>query len=188
VLFRGARDSQGAKARRLGIAQPYASQLCTASRLPGDELRQRIADAYGVPPSAWDEELSPEEVPNVVVTSVRKESVPEHREQATPCLPNEIVLPEGAVVDRARALLAYLSTPGLNQRKLAQARELRHALTLEARLVGAMSTKAKLHEHPDWAAHMEQLVAALGKVPGALDALESCLARPEEQADGSAAA
>ena len=65
--------------------------------------------------------------------------------------------------------------------QLAQAREIRAALTLEARLVGAMTTKAKLHEHPDWPAFVEELVTALARVPGALDALEAFLARAEER-------
>ena len=87
----------------------------------------------------------------------------------------------GTVVERARVLLAYLAVPGRTQQELTQAREIRAALTLEARLVGAMTTKAKLHEHPDWPALVEELVTGLARIPGALDALESFLARAEER-------
>jgi hypothetical protein len=85
----------------------------------------------------------------------------------------------GSVHDRARALLAYLSARGRSTVELAQAREIRSALTLEARLVGAMGGK-ELHEHPDFAAWIDALVVRLAKLPGALDALEELLGAPEE--------
>jgi hypothetical protein len=78
-------------------------------------------------------------------------------------------------VERARALLAYLAVPGRTQLELAQAREIRSALTLEARLVGAMSAKQRLEDHPDWDAWSDALVEALAPVPGALEALERVL-------------
>jgi hypothetical protein len=86
----------------------------------------------------------------------------------------------GSVVDRARRLLAYLAVPGRTPLELAQAREIRAALTLEARLVGAMATKSELHEHPDFEAWAERLVKALVRVPGALDELDAFLASPAD--------
>lgn len=81
----------------------------------------------------------------------------------------------GTVVERARELLAYLAVPGRTSDQLAQAREIRHALTLEARIVGAMATKASFEAHPDFAPWLDALVDALAPVPGALDALSSYL-------------
>jgi hypothetical protein len=45
----------------------------------------------------------------------------------------------------------------------------------EAKLRGAMSTKAAFEDHPDFAPWLDALVDALAPVPGALDALSAYL-------------
>lgn len=186
-MLRAVRGSQGAKARRLDIGVSYVSMLCSGHRVPGHELRQRIEAAYRVPYDAWEraagaaDEPIPESGP---VGADEAGSVDEgHPARPAPSPPpasGELAaLATGTVHERAAALLAFLAVPGRTPTQLAQAREIRHALTLEARMLGAMSTKARLHEHPEWSAFVEQLVAALAPIPGALDALEACLGDPE---------
>src|SRR5262249_43214331 len=86
--------------------------------------------------------------------------------------PDLLALVDGTVVERARGLVAYLAVPNRTPQQLAQARDFRAALTFEARVLGAMTTKAKLHEHPVWPAFVEALVSALARSPGALEDLE----------------
>jgi len=161
-MLRNAPGSQGAKARRLDITPAMMSMLCSGKRLPGHELRQRIEAFYKVPYGAWELPVSGED------------------DASPPPASGELAaLATGTVHERAAALLAFLAVPGRTPTQLAQAREIRHALALEARMVGAMTTKARLHEHPEWPAFVEQLVTALAPIPGALDALEACLAEPE---------
>lgn len=174
-LFKGVPGSQGAKASRLEISQAFVSQICAGKKIPGEELRHQIRAAYGVPPEAWDRPCAPADPPQPT-TSPKEAPV-------ASSLDAELPRPSDGrtVLERARDLLGYLAVPRASQLELAQAREIRAALTLEARLVGAMATKAQLHEHPDFATWVEQLVHALASVPGALDVLEQSLTSSDER-------
>lgn len=185
-MLRNAPGSQGAKARRLGITPAMMSMLCSGKRLPGHELRQRIEGCYKVPYAAWElpvsgeDDVTPESGPLEVDSVEAPEPTPRRNTPSPPPASGELAaLATGTVHERAAALLAFLAVPGRTPTQLAQAREIRHALALEARMVGAMTTKARLHEHPEWPAFVEQLVTALAPIPGALDALEACLGEPE---------
>src|SRR5262245_3891069 len=45
-LLRGARGSQTAKARRLGVSQPFISLLCMGKKVPGESLRAKLSTLY----------------------------------------------------------------------------------------------------------------------------------------------
>lgn len=169
---------------------PHAGTACTicrharrealeaAASVDGTELLA-VAQIFGVSRRTLEKHMAGHGTNgNLLVAPAR--STRGAAEAAEP-RPESPALGDGTVVERARALLAYLAVPGRTPQELAQAREIRAALTLEARLVGAMTTKAKLHEHPYWPVLVEELVTALARIPGALDALEAFLVRAEER-------
>src|SRR5262245_21807272 len=45
-LLRGARGSQHAKARRLGVSQAFVSLLCMGKKVPGESLREKLSTLY----------------------------------------------------------------------------------------------------------------------------------------------
>lgn len=170
-LLKAASGSQGAKARRLHVSTAFLSQMVTGKKVPGHELRLSIEANWGVPYGAW--EIKEEPLPPTAPAPAQGSAPPPLRPAPTP-IPG---MTGGTVDERLQALQAYLSFPGRAPAEVSQARELRQALVFEARL----ASRPPLHEHPDWAAHVDQLVAALARVPGALEALEACLGAPEDE-------
>jgi len=175
-MLRAAPGSQGAKAKRLRVSQPMISDMVNGKKLPGYDLRNLIADEYGISPNEWDQRpMSTEEV--IAPASSVQRVAPSISSAAD--LPNPM---DGkSVVERARTLLAWLAVPGRTPLELSHAREIRAALTFEGRLVGAMAAKAPLHEHPDFLAWVETLVSALAPFPDAIEALERCLPAANEE-------
>lgn len=63
MLVRSAAGSQNRKAQRLGIAQPYLSQVLAGLRTPSPELVKKIVDVFGRPAPTEDEPISTEREP-----------------------------------------------------------------------------------------------------------------------------
>jgi transcriptional regulator with XRE-family HTH domain len=158
-LFRDAKGTQGEKARVLGLAQQYVSQLCNGKRTPSDELKGKIEKTYGVARTTWDEaggESRSEDAPR---------SGPRGDDLTGP------LIPDAPVAEQARALLRWLvSKTALTSEQKNLVAELRQVMAMEAK-------SSPLEAHPDFAPWVDGLLDALQGVPGALDALDAHLSR-----------
>lgn len=171
-IFREATGTQGQKAQRLTLAQPYVSQLCNGKRTPGDELKGRLRDMYGVPVEAWDQppigdrEPSSEQRRTVAGGAVPEVVAPAGKH---PELPGPQI-PDGPIVEQARGLLKWmLAKKSLTTEQANLVRELRQAMTLEAK------HDLPLEEHPDFGPWVDGLLKALASVPGAFERLDAYL-------------
>jgi hypothetical protein len=174
LMLAGRGESNQTLGQIIGTSRQLVGMWGTAARFPADEHLATMEAKLGIPVIAWQLWRSSAEVtPAVVPPPPPEVNLPDAAPMALPDADGE------NVVAKALSLLTYLSTPGLTMDELAQAREIRQAITLEARLRGAMmaTSKAKLHDHPDWSALIDQLVTALAVVPGALDTLEAFLVK-----------
>jgi transcriptional regulator with XRE-family HTH domain len=173
-------------ATTVGVSRSLVAMWVTGKRDPKPEQREAIEAAYGIPAKAWDDAAEPKPAPAIppelpAPVTPRPAPVPKPMpatEAATEAPANAPALPAvaGTVLDRARLLLSYLAIPGRSAAEIAQAKEIRAALMLEARIAGELAARQrKLEEHPDFEAFLDKIVIALRMVPGALDALDRAM-------------
>ncbi len=175
LMLAGRGESYTTVGQIVGASRQLVGMWATGDRHPADELQAVMDTRLGIPAIAWQLWRSSSPAPPPAAPLPAPEA---KREEPSPTnSPATLPGSSGSVLEKARALLVHLSVPGKTSDDLAQAREIRHALTLEARLAGSMmaTSKARLHDHPDWPALQELLVTSLAAVPGALDALEGAL-------------
>lgn len=169
LMLAGLSQPQTEIGEAVGVSRSLIAQWIGAHRFPAPAYQTALEAKFGIPAAAWSL-WRPDPAARVEERA---------EEPAAPADP--LTLPEdGSPAERARALLTFLATPGRTTAQLAQAREVRHALTLEARL-GEQKGPGPLHEHADFDAWIDQLVAALAGVPGALDALDRWLRAGAEE-------
>ena len=186
LMLAGLPQTKDALGELVGVSGSLVGQWKGAWRHPAPGYQKAMATRLGIPELAWSRwrpaagaESGPaaDEAPD----SGPRPTTSETQAPAPPPPPEPVTLPEaGTPAERARALLTFLSAPGRTPAQLAQAREIRHALALEARALAAGGQKP-LHEHPDFEPWVDGLIAALTRVPGALDALDAFLGPAEEQ-------
>jgi hypothetical protein len=131
------------------------AELFSVSRAALQRHREHakvVAKARRAPPAPVPQEVVEEPKP----PSSRDEPV-------VPELRGGLPDPEdgGSVLEHIRQLQTYLAVPNRTSDELAQAREVRQALMLKARVAGEIATRAKLHQHPDWPAFVEKVLDAV---------------------------
>jgi transcriptional regulator with XRE-family HTH domain len=176
-------------ATTVGVSRSLVAMWVTGKRDPKPEQRKAIEAAYGIPAKSWDDAAEAKPAPAIPTEppqASRPAPVSSHvvpaplpATEAAPEAPtNAPALPAvaGTVLDRARLLLSYLAIPGRSAAEIAQAKEIRASLMLEARIAGELAARQrKLEEHPDFEAFLDKIVVALRTVPGALDALDKAM-------------
>lgn len=176
-------------ATAVGVSRSLVAAWVVGNRLPAEAKRAELEAAYGVPAASWAQpaaEREPQPIPAPLSPSERPGFAPAWpRPQlpaAAPALPSAAELPavQGTVLDRARLLLSYLAVPGRSAAEIAQAREIRAALTLEGRIAGELAARQrKLEDHPDFEPFLDRIVVALRSVPGALEVLERAMSEDQ---------
>ncbi len=96
MLVRSAAGSQHRKAARLGIAQPYLSQVLAGLRTPSPELIKKIVDVFGRPAPTEDQPISTEREP-------RRPTPPPPADPAAPPLDARV---EASVLEVQRMIAA----------------------------------------------------------------------------------
>ena len=178
LLFRDASGSQRAKAKRLRVSQTHISQMGTGAKLPGAGLRILIEREYGIRQHLWDEPATASAMGAVASPPTEEEQAPSERNRRSSrsnATAEELPGSEGSPLERALSLLEHLAQPGLTPLQLKHAQCIQSAIKLHAQMVGALSTKQALHQHPDFDAFCSRLIAAFGDMPDALERLETVL-------------
>ena len=181
LMLDGLKESTAKLARLVGTSRQLLGAWCKAERYPADSFQATMEAELGIPAVAWtlwrstaEAAPAPEPPPSKLETKRREADPGSDAGGAAPIEDSSLVLTDGLIRD--------LQSTALMPEDVAQKRLLLAAITHKAKLTGAMmgASKAKLHDHPDWAGVIDQLVTALGPVPGALDALDTFLTKYAE--------
>ena len=181
LMLAGRGESNTTLGQIVGTSRQLVGMWSGGLRFPADEHLATMEAKLGIPAVAWQlwRSSAPAAAPEPPPPAASKRREGASEPPAPASLSDALPGSEGTVLERAERLLEYLAVRGKTSDELAQAREIRHAITLAARLAGAMraTSKAKLHDHPDWKALIDALVTALAPVPSALDTLEAALTK-----------
>lgn len=178
LMLDGLKESSTKLARQVGTSRQLLGMWCRGDRHPADSFQAAMEAELGIPAVAWtlwrstapEVEQAPEPPPSKPETK-RRDPDPSPDPGSASAEDSSLVLTDGLIRD--------LQSTALQPEDVAQKRLLLAAITHKAKLTGAMmgASKAKLHDHPDWSALIDQLVTALAVVPGALDTLEAFLVK-----------
>ncbi len=186
LMLGGIDQRQEDLGKLVGVSRSLVAGWIGGFRHPAPGYQTALEKRLGIPERAWsvwrpsaglEGAAAPaEEAP---ISSEHPTMAAAVHEEAPPPAPPPELPADGTPAARARALLTHLSASVMSPAQIAQAREIRHALALEARFLAA--APKQLHEHTNFEAWADGLIAALTRVPGALDALEAFLGPAEEQ-------
>jgi hypothetical protein len=181
LMLDGLKESSTKLARVVGTYRQLLDAWSKGDRHPADQYQAAMEAELGIPAVAWtlwrstapEVEQAPEPPPSKPETKRREPDPPTDAGGAS-TEDSSLVLTDGLIRD--------LQSTALMPEDVAQRRLLLAAINTKAKLTGAMmgASKAKLHDHPDWAGVIDNLVTALGPVPGALDALDAFLTKYAE--------
>lgn len=181
LMLDGLKESSAKLARQVGTSRQLLGMWCRGDRHPADSFQAVMEAELGIPAVAWtlwrstaaEAPLTPDPPPSKPETK-RREVDPGPDPGGASAEDSSLVLTDGLIRD--------LQSTALMPEDVAQKRLLLAAITHKAKLTGAMmgASKAKLHDHPDWAGVIDNLVTALGPVPGALDVLDGFLTKYAE--------
>jgi hypothetical protein len=173
-------------ARRAGKSGTLIHRWGTGERYPGEQERDLMRDV-GIPPEAW-ELYQAKDLPGCAAVPSDDCRVPQsspraRAPKAAPSPPPEWTpgeddfpsLSSGTLLDRITSVLHYLTRQERTPEQVAQAREIRQLLALDARARGQMAVKGALEDHPDFPALVETLLDAVESFPGGIDRLLAVL-------------
>ena len=182
LMLDGLKESSAKLARQVGTSRQLLGMWCRGERHPADSFQAAMEAELGIPAVAWtlwrspavETKPSPEPSPSKPEAKRREPDPAPDPGGASSAEDSSLVLTDGLIRD--------LQSTALMPEDVAQKRLLLAAITHKAKLTGAMmgASRAKLHDHPDWAGVIDHLVSALGPVPGALDVLDGFLTKYAE--------
>jgi hypothetical protein len=170
--------------KRTGKSRSIVHRWGKGERYPGEQERATMRDAFGIPVDAWKLYLA-DQLPKLQPPEEeRQEAPPSPRVARSPEAANPpaaapsgdgLPSPEGTLADRITSMLHYLTRAERTPEQVAQARELRQLLALDAKVKGQLAAKGALEDHPDFPALVETMLDAVEELPGGIDRLLAVL-------------
>lgn len=184
LMLDGLKESSTKLARQVGTSRQLLGMWCHGERHPADSFQAVIEAELGIPAVAWTLWRSPAAEVQPAPEPPPSKPKPETKRRDPDPAPDAGDGPAVIIgaLERTRDLIRDLQGAPLMPEDIAQRRLLLQAIAMESKLTGAVmaASKAKLHDHPDWAGIIDHLVTALGPVPGALDVLDGFLTKYAE--------